>query len=249
MVSGARWRVGHLEEKNAGFLGKPLVYSHLYRVRSMHRHIVEQHLDALRRTGMRIASESEPLLLPVPEESRLSAEAKMRDAGWRGEPILLFNPSSRCVYKCLPETTVAKVMEGLHGDGYRIAIASGPQEEERRMCREILTHCKVPVLDLGGSLDLLELGAALGHAKGFLGSDSLPMHMAAAQGVPTIAWFGPLPDALWRPWMVPHRVVAQDLSCRPCNFEGCGDGMISECLAGMPADMILSQARELLPAP
>jgi heptosyltransferase-3 len=140
-------------------------------------------------------------------------------------------------------------METLHGDGHRIAIACGPQAEETRMSRAILEQCSVPVLDFGGSLNLQELGAALEQASGFLGSDSLPMHMAAAMQVPSIAWFGPLPDAVWRPWMVPHRVVSLDLSCRPCNFEGCGDGMLGECLAGLQATTIVAQARAILPAP
>ncbi len=246
IISAARWRVGCREEKNAGFIGKPLVYTHLYRAPVMQRHIVEQQLDALRRTGLRIPMGSEPLVLKVPEASRRSALEKMRAAGWRGEPFVLFNPTSRCIYKCLPESTVARVMEQLHVDGHRIAIASGPAEAEQRMIRAIIDQCAAPVLDLGGSLDLLELGAALEQASAFLGSDSLPMHMAAALQVPTIAWFGPLPDTVWRPWMVPQQVVAMDLSCRPCNQEGCGDGMLAECLAGMEPESIVQAARELL---
>ncbi len=246
LACAARWRVGRLEEKNAGFIGKPRVYTHLYRVMDMRRHIVEQHLDALRRTGLRIPMASEPLVLKVPEASRQSAADKMRSAGWRGERFLLFNPTSRCIYKCLPTYTVARVMEQLHADGQRIAIASGPAESEQRMIRDTIAQCAVPVLDLGGNLDLLELGAAMQQADAFLSSDSLPMHMAAALQIPTIAWFGPLPDSVWRPWMVPQRVVAMDLNCRPCNLEGCGDGMLSECLAGMHPDTIVRATNELL---
>ncbi len=248
LAGAARWRVGRREEKNAGFIGKSRVYTHLYRVLDMQRHIVEQHLDALRCTGLRIPMASEPLVLKVPDASRRTAAEKMRAAGWRGEPFVLFNPTSRCTFKCLPESTVARVMEQLHADGHRIAIASGPAEAEQCMIRDIIGQCAASVLDLGGSMDLLERGATLEQALASLGSDSLPMHMAAALHVPTIAWFGPMPDTVWRPWMVPQRVVSMDLNCRPCNLQGCGDGMVAECLAGMEPGPIVQAARELIHA-
>jgi heptosyltransferase-3 len=246
LFSGARWRVGRKEEMNKGFLGKPRVYTHLYRAQDRQRHMVEQHLDALRRIGLQIPLNSEPLVLNIPDTARRSAREKMRAAGWDGERYILLNPTSRCPYKCLPEPTVARVGEGLHRAGWRLAIASGPAEAEIRMIRNIVDQTDVPMLDLGGTLDLMEFGAALEYADASVGSDSLPMHMAAALRVPSATWFGPSMNAVWHPWLVPHRAIAMDLSCRPCHYQGCGDGMVSECLTGMDADTIVEAVLDLV---
>lgn len=246
IFSGARWRIGRKEERNKGFLGKSRVYTHLYRAQDRQRHMVEQHLDALRRVGLRIPLNSEPLILNVPDASRKSAHEKMRAAGWNGERYILLNPTSRCIYKCLPEATVARVGERLHAAGWRLAIASGPAEAEKRMIRNIINQTNAPILDFGGTLDLMEFGATLEYADASVGSDSLPMHMAAALRVPTATWFGPSMNAVWHPWLVPRRTIAMDLDCRPCHYEGCGDGMLSECLIGMDAETIVEAVLDLL---
>jgi len=246
LLSGAPWRVGRQEERNAGFAGKHRVFTHLYRVQEHQRHVVEQHLDALRRIGLRIPLASEPLHLPVPAATQRSAEAKLWAAGWQGAPFVLLSPTSRRVYKCLPPRTVVAVIEALHDQGHPILMTCGPDAFGIGMVRDILGHTRAPVLDLGGTLDLPELGAVLGHAAAFVGSDSLPMHMAAARQVPTVAWFGPLPEAVWHPWLVPSRVVTMDIGCRPCSYEGCGDGRVAECLVGLGAGDIVAALHELL---
>jgi lipopolysaccharide heptosyltransferase III len=249
LVSGACWRVGRHQERNLGFAGKQWVFTHIYRTQDDARHTVEQHLDALRRIGLRIPLASEPLHLTIPAAARHSLEAKLRAIGWQGEPYLLLGPTSRCVYKCLAPRTVAGLIDTLHGDGRRIVVSCGPGPFETGMVRDILAHTPAPVLDLGGRLELLELGAALERAQAFVGSDSLPMHMAAALQVPTCVWFGPMAETAWGPWMVPSRVVAMQVPCRPCGYQGCADGMVAECLAGLGPERVAEAVRALLAAP
>ncbi|MBM3355249.1 MAG: glycosyltransferase family 9 protein, partial [Betaproteobacteria bacterium] len=75
---------------------------------------------------------------------------------------------------------------------------------------------------------------------------SMPMHLAAAMGTPTVALFGPSGEREWGPWNVAHRVVASDHGCRPCGNDGCGGGKLSECLTTLPVDQVHAAARALL---
>ena len=81
-----------------------------------------------------------------------------------------------------------------------------------------------------------------------VGVDSMPMHLAAAMGVPTVALFGPSGESEWGPWNVAHRVVQSGHSCRPCGQDGCGGGKVSECLTLLPVEAVHAAARELLGA-
>jgi len=101
-------------------------------------------------------------------------------------------------------------------------------------------------VNLAGKLSLKELGALTGRAKIFIGVDSMPMHLAAAMGTPTLALFGPSGEIEWGPWNVERRVVTTTHTCRPCGQDGCGGGKVSECLSFLPVDPVHAAARELL---
>jgi heptosyltransferase-3 len=74
----------------------------------------------------------------------------------------------------------------------------------------------------------------------------MPMHLAAAMGVPTVALFGPSGETEWGPWNTAFRVVSSTHSCRPCGQDGCGGSKVSECLTLLPVDAVHAAARELL---
>ena len=66
-------------------------------------------------------------------------------------------------------------------------------------------------------LNLPELVATLGRTRLLLCNDSAPGHIAAAQGVPVVAFFGPQEPATFRPWGEDNFVVVRDLCpYRPC---------------------------------
>jgi heptosyltransferase-3 len=74
----------------------------------------------------------------------------------------------------------------------------------------------------------------------------MPMHLAAAMGTPTVALFGPSGENEWGPWNVERRVVTTTHTCRPCGYDGCGGGKVSECLTFLPVEAVHAAARELL---
>jgi ADP-heptose:LPS heptosyltransferase len=66
---------------------------------------------------------------------------------------------------------------------------------------------------------LSETKSLLQSASLFLGNDSGPAHMAAAFGVPVVVLFGPSDPAIWAPWKVTSRVVADKDNIRNIPVE------------------------------
>ena len=104
-------------------------------------------------------------------------------------------------------------------------------------------------MNLAGKLSLKELGALTARARLFIGVDSMPMHLAAAMGTPTVALFGPSSENIWGPWNVEQRIVTSTHSCRPCGVDGCGGSKVSECLTLLPVDAVHIAARVSSNAP
>lgn len=236
--SGAKWRVGWQDPLARSFFANYLAYTHRYRTSSKQRHMVEQNLDAVRRLGVRIPLGSGRLSYAIPDDAHQRAQEKLRQAGWQGQPYVVCAPASRWLFKCLEEKTVADALSQLAADGLSIVMVCGPDAVEQNMVRSIMAQVPSGIINLGGQLDLKELGAVVQQAQAFCGTDSLTMHMAAALDIPTVAWFGPSSDIVWSPWQVKQHILSTDLRCRPCGFDGCGGGKRSECLMQIDAKKI-----------
>src|SRR5881394_1783327 len=132
----------------------------------------------------------------------------------------------------------------LADEGHRVVMTSAP--DEIGFIDEILGKMRSQPVNLAGKLSLKELGALIARARLFIGVDSMPMHLAAAMGVPTVALFGPSSEVVWGPWNVEQRVVTTTHSCRPCGVDGCGGSKVSECLTLLGVEPVHAAAQELL---
>ena len=232
---GVRWGVGPINTSRGWFWAKS--FTHLYPL-ARNRHHVELNLDALRRIGVQ----------PGPDERKVvfvpgaAAEAKVRELVT--EPFVHMHPASRWHFKCWPAERNAALADRLADEGHRVVMTSAP--DETPFIDEILGKMKSQPVNLAGKLSLKELGALTARARLFVGVDSMPMHLAAAMGVPTVALFGPSSEIAWGPWNVAQRVVTTAHSCRPCGLDGCGGGKVSECLTQLSVEPVHAAARELL---
>lgn len=246
LLSNATYRLGprHFRKEN-NFLHK-LAYTKKYSTDRRYRHIVEQNLDSLRSLGVKVPMNEEKLSFRLDSSLREGVLEKLKSSGWKGGKFLILHPTSRWFFKCIPAVTTAKFIEVVKKQGYEVVITSGPAENEISMVNDILDNCCVDLINLSGQLSLKELGHVVNEAELFAGSDSLPMHMAAALSVPVLVWFGPSYDVVWGPWLVKHKIVSLNMSCRPCGLDGCGGGKLSECLEQLPITKIESAFLELI---
>ena len=222
-------------------------FTHFYALaRNGRRHKVEANLDALRRVGV-VPTEAQRRVQFVP-----GADAEARVASLlAAEGITDFvhlHPASRWTFKCWPAEKNAALIDRLSASR-RIVVTAAPSSAELKFVEAILSKSTSGPLNLAGKLSIKELGALSARARLFIGVDSMPMHLAAAMGTPTVALFGPSGEDEWRPWNVAHRVVASTAhACRPCGNDGCGGSKVSDCLVTLEVERVQSAAEQLLSA-
>ena len=223
-------------------------FTHFYKLvaQGNRRHTVESNLDALRRIGVRPAEDEKGLTLIAGAEASTRVEALIaqHDAG---SGFVHIHPTSRWMFKTWPAERVAQLIDALQGEGRRVMLTAAPAEKEMAMIARILSLCTEPPVNLAGQLNLKELAALTRRAALFIGVDSAPMHIAASQGTPIVALFGPSGEIEWGPWKVAHRIVVSNAHpCRPCGQDGCGGSKVSECLTTLPVAPVLQAVQALL---
>jgi heptosyltransferase-3 len=105
----------------------------------------------------------------------------------RGERVVLHRGAGSRI-KMWPPDRWGALGKRLAARGLEVVHLAGPVEEERGLA--------------GGCLvvrDALALARVLAGARGCVGHDSGPTHLAAALGVPTLALFGPTDPRVWVP--------------------------------------------------
>jgi ADP-heptose:LPS heptosyltransferase len=130
----------------------------------------------------------------------------------------------------------------LVGDhGWQVVLTGS--EEERGLAHRIAERAAVPLRDLSGTLDLGELAALIACAPVLITNNTGPSHVAAAVGTPVVCLYA-LTNPQHTPWLVPSRVLSQDVSCRWCFRSACPEGHHA-CLRGVPPEAVVGAALEL----
>ena len=96
-------------------------------------------------------------------------------------------------------------------------------KNERPMLEEIAGGMKTPAL-IVTDMTVGQLAALLGRASLVAGVDNGPLHIAVAQGTPTVQIFGPTDARIFGPWGSKelHIVVASTHRCPTCPAIPCG---------------------------
>ena len=243
-ISGARYAVTPARSDRPGFWQRS--FTHFYSLpRGNTRHTVEVHLDALRRLGLRVEPGEKPIVMVPGRAAEQRAEELMAKHGLQPKGFVQMHPASRWLFKCWPAARVAELIDILHSRGERVVLTGAGDGNEAAYMDEVRKRLRQPVVDLAGQLDLKALAALTARARLFIGVDSAPLHIASAMRTPAVALFGPSGDVEWGPWQVAHRIVASDMSCRPCGVNGCGGSNRSECLETLPVERVLAAIDEL----
>jgi heptosyltransferase-3 len=236
-------------KKRVGFTRPGSVWLHplipcLVPRRQGHVHEVINYLEQLQVLGL--SAPASPLQWRPDTASSLRAEEILRRHAVRD--FVLVHPTSFWMFKAWGEDKNAAVIDYLSQRGLRVLVSAGPDEKEKAYVKRIMAELEFPgqAVNLAGQLSLSILGALIGRARLFFGADSVPMHLAAAMGTPTVAVFGPTSEVSWRPWMVKHRVVAGPCPERPCHRAGCNDSGHSRCLESLSPEPVLDAIAEML---
>jgi ADP-heptose:LPS heptosyltransferase len=125
------------------------------------------------------------------------------------------NPREEVEAKLPPVAFFAAVVNLIAQETERpIVLIGGPRDGER--CRAVAAAAAFPIVNLAARTTLAESARVIRDAAYFVTVDSLPLHVAVALGVPTLALFGPSnPRALLPPESC-VTAVQSETPCAPC---------------------------------
>lgn len=182
--------------------------------------------------------------LPVTAKGLDRAASALEAAGVdRDEPLVLLAPGAAFGWtKRWPPERYGALGDRLAAGGLVSAVVIGPEEEALGAAVTAAARARLPVL--GADLDPLELAALLSCARVVVSNDSGPMHLAAAVGVPVVAFFGPTDPGRTAPSGAPSRILDRYVFCSPCFLKECPFG--HECMSEISAEMAFEAVKELL---
>ena len=214
--SAARWR--------AGF--------HHYRGAGVYNIVIPDALTILNKPSLHTAEHQAAaffhLGLPRTEIPRAQIFSGAGQAAWwearraslgiaAGQPYAIVHPTASYKTKEWAAEGFAGIGEYLERQARVAPIYScGPGETP--VLDAVQKAAGAPLRRLEG-VSLAQFAAALAGARLFVGNDSGPAHMAAAQGRPVVVIFGSSSSPIWAPWprqASNSRVVQNYYDCNPC---------------------------------
>ncbi|HEX5692584.1 MAG TPA: glycosyltransferase family 9 protein [Roseiflexaceae bacterium] len=172
-------------------------------------------------------------------------DARELDAGQR---LVVLHPGTAGPDKLWFPERWAAVADAIVQDGARLVLTGGPSEVA--LVDDIAGRMAVHPPTLAGQTSVGQLAALLRRADLVMGVDSGPLHLAAAQGAPTLHLYGPGDAGRFGPWGAPERhiVVREPLWCSPCGvFDACPRGLERpECMEAIRVERVVSVARGML---
>ena len=135
-----------------------------------------------------------------------------------GPWVILHAPATWSA-KAWPVQHWGRLVKLLHEKGVeRIEVSWGPGEEK---VRDALVQASDGLAVAMPRVDLQELARRLRGCDLLVAVESGPVHLAVAEGTPTLTLFGSTDPRGWHAPLAGHRVLFHEVGCRPCNLTKC----------------------------
>ncbi len=236
VLSGAQRRVGTVHP-----LLRPFFHDAIVGRTDIHQ--AEANLELAYAAGVPRGTH-QGLELYTDQATEATVDEKWAMAGLAGVPrVVGVNPGASIPIKRWPAAHFAQLITHLRAQGFTPVLFGG--QADLAASAEITELLDASPVIFTGQLKLLELAAMIRRCTLFVSSDSGPMHVAASQGVPTVALFGPTNETRYHPYQVPHRLLRLSTDCPhyPCKFKVCP---LDWCLGRITPEMALDAASALL---
>jgi lipopolysaccharide heptosyltransferase II len=191
---------------------------------------------------------------PTDEERAWVRERLAEGSMSAGDRFILIHPGTGAPVKLWEAVSWARVADALlRAYGTRVVLTGS--EGERAQVEDICAQMQQPALTLIGETDLGKLAALLARADLVLGVDNGPLHLATAQGTPTVRLYGPTDARVFGPWGDArlHKIVQAKQPCAGCPAIPCGrlDWSPAElaahpCVRSLAVEEVLAAAETLL---
>jgi heptosyltransferase-1 len=193
-LSGARTRIGFAPPQ-----GREIApWLHNLRIEKQATHVVDFYLELLQPININIVKPAPRFGLKTDEQAASSIDKFLFHTSL-ADGYAVINPGAGWESKVWPAERYAQVAQHL-GHANRIkSVVVWAGEQEKRWAEEIVSASNGHAV-LAPKTSLLELACLVKSAKFFVGSDTGPLHLAAAFDVPCIALFGPTKPEVCGPY-------------------------------------------------
>jgi heptosyltransferase III len=216
------------------------------------RHILRNNLQPL--NLLKINSKNIPYDIGVSSEATFKIQKKL-DA-IKVADFVIFHPSAQYNYKIYPQSLRDELLTHLSKLGISILITGSNNSIDLDIKMNL--QCLPNVIDLIGETSLEEFIALSQLSQGYIGMDTLNMHIAASQNKRIFAIFGPTNLRMWSPWSNLLQVSAKhdqpiqtygnvtifqaNMPCVACGKAGCDDNHgNSDCLDNIDPEAIFNE--------
>jgi heptosyltransferase-1 len=237
MLSGAKRRIGFRAP-----MGRELApWLNTERIIARESHVVRRYLELLRPLGVHASERDVQFHLAADPAAESAASRLLAEAGIAA-PFALINPGAGWDSKIWPCERYAAVAAQLPLAS--MVVWAGEKEKAWGEAIVAQSHGKA---HLAPATSLRELTALARRARLFVGSDTGPLHIAAAVETPCVAIFGPTKPEVCGPLGVGHRVlqaIHDDLGSARKQA-----GKVSEAMLQVTSQEVVAACRELLERP
>jgi len=180
-------------------------------------------------------------LWPTPEDSKFAEAFLSQSAPERKLIGVNIGSSPRWQSKRWPYKRFAQLCGQLMAKGYRCLLTG--DVHDAAIAKKILKEMKAEPLCSVGRTTLMQLASLIKKCDCYATGDSAPMHVAAAVGVPFVAFFGPTYSGRHLP--LPSSSIVLQKGCVPCYKEACRKKE-HECMEKITVQDCLAAIEELL---
>lgn len=221
------------------------------------RHIIENNTMALGLLGIGAGK------LRVTARHAAEADAKVERllADWGIREFLVFHPGAQYDYKVYPEKLRNELLGKLDQLGVPLVVTGSKSPVDLAIQKSLPKLANIH--DFIGLTSMDELIALSERSLGYIGADTLNMHIAASQDKRIFAIYGPTILSMWSPWCNALRtgtrtnrpvqtygnvtIFQADMPCVACGKSGCDDHHgVSECLYRIEPETIFKEVEQWL---
>lgn len=237
-------RVGDAKKQ---FLARYLTHKIPIHFHEPHTHIIEHNLRLLHPFG--ITDANGDLTIAISDNGRRALLKRLNDQQWSTKAFIFIQPcTGGSDREWLPSSFVALIDLIYENTSYDVLI-SGAGDREEAIVQEIVTQCRHRPLTLTGFGTLDELKAAIELSAAVIGTNTGPIHIAAAIGKPVISLFPSkfIKPSLWGPWGCPGKIVRNTSDCPLiCHPHRCKE---TYCLKAIEPKTVMAALMDILADP
>jgi heptosyltransferase-3 len=195
---------------------------------------------------------------PIEISSGVTLSVKKKLEGLKVTDFVIFHPSTQYNYKIYPQSLRDKLLSHLSKLGISILITGSNNSIDLDIKKNL--PCLPNVIDLIGETSLEDFFVLSKLSQGYIGMDTLNMHIAASQNKRIFAIFGPTNLRMWSPWSNQLQLSAKhdqpiqtygnvtifqaDMPCVACDKAGCNNNGHSDCLDNIDPEAVFNEVED-----